>query len=307
MAFLLIVSSLAGLAAVIVHLAIRFSWCDVRPFLDFSGTSFSFMGFAYGIYLLVGTVALVAVFVNGWRRSMLLPILAIGGCGAGLFSFSPVYVSLPFAGAEILLLVYAIFFTKRNLRTSDGMRFFVVGLISLAFVGLLAASTLPEKALNARLAFLADWSLFPKEFWNVRALLSGMALQSWTGHLWIGTGLGSFPLDFRFRASAAIWAQMPAGAQAVPNGWWWVLSERGVVGLTALLMPIGFLLVAYLRRFYESIANWRMPHPACLLAPIVVFLFCGLSFLDCSPMRAEVLMAMGAVLAVAAAAFSKRK
>lgn len=306
-AFLLLSSSLAGLASIVAHIALGLGNSRVVSFAGLENSGFSFFGVVFGLYLLFGTVSLVAALECGWWRAMFLPVVAISGSGAGLFSFSPGYALVGFLFAEALLLGYSFFFAQKTIRSSEVIKQFFLVLTALLLAGLLPATFLPERVFESRLSVVSEWSLFSAWFWDARAALSKMALKAWTSHLWIGTGVGSFSLDFRFGASPSDWALLPSGALSVPNGWWQMLAERGIVGLAIFVLPIGFLLFSYGCRFFGSIADWESPNPACLLAPLLVALLGFLSFLDCSPFRAEVLMASGAALAVSAGSFPRRK
>ncbi len=307
MAFLLLSSSLAGLASVVAHIALGLGNSRVISFAALEGSGFSFFGVVFGLYLLIGTVSLVVALECGWWRVMFLPVIAISGSGAGLFSFSPGYALVGFVFAEALVLGYSFFFAQKTICSSEVVKQFFLVLTALLFAGILPATFLPERFFESRLSAVSEWSLFSTWFWDARAALSKVAIKAWTSHHWIGTGIGSFSLDFRFGASPSDWALLPSGALSVPNGWWQMLAERGIVGLAIFVLPIGFLLFSYGRRFFWSIADWETPNPACLLAPLLVMVLGFLSFLDCSPMRAEVLMASGAALAVSAGSFPRRK
>ena len=50
-----------------------------------------------------------------------------------------------------------------------------------------------------------------------------------------------------------------------------------------------------------------MPHPVCVIAPVVFVLFVLAGFVDCSPLRAEVLLATGALMAISAMSFPKAR
>ena len=307
LSFLLLASSLAGLAAVIMHVSVNVGLPGVRPFVEFADGSFTFIGFVFGLYLLVGIVSLFAVFENGWNAVILLPILAIGGNAAGCFSFAPAYLVLGILAAAAILRVYRMFCTKKGLMLSGKIKIFFVGLAAVILGALLVVMFLPEKTLAARLAPFRELVVFSDSFWNVRRVVSAMAFKSWISHLWTGTGLGSFLFDFRFNATAEDWQLLPRGAVNVPNGWWQLLAERGIVGLVSFLLPIGFLAVSYVRRLVDNFRDWSLPHPACLLAPVLLVLLGAAGFVDCSLFRPEVQMICGPVLAISALAFPKKK
>ena len=195
----------------------------------------------------------------------------------------------------------------RNLRRQAEFRMFVVFGLSLAIGGLLVAFLMPEDPLAARLDAFASRTFAPEGFWELRRTLSDVALRAWKTAPWIGTGLGSFGLDVRFHALAAEWAVIPRGQAAVPNGGWTLLAEQGVVGVALYLLPFGFLVFTYARRLVVWTKAVCLPHPACLLAPLVLVLFALDAAVDGSFLRPDVLLVACAGMAVAAKSFPKRE
>ena len=307
LSFLLLASSLAGLAAVVMHVAVYVGLPGVRPFIEFADGSFTFVGFVFGLYLLAGIVSLFAVFENGWNAVILLPILAIGGNAAGCISFAPAYLVLGIMASVVILRTYMAFCSNKILVLSGKIKIFFISLAAVVMGVLLVAMFLPEKTLAARLAPFRELVVFPDSFWNVRRVVSAMAFKSWISHLWTGTGIGSFLIDFRFSATAEDWQLLPRGAVNVPNGWWLLLAERGIVGCVSFLLPMGFLAVSYVRRLVDNFHDWSLPHPACFLAPILLVLFGAAGFVDCSLFRPEVQMICGPVMVISALAFPKKK
>ena len=306
MAFLLVSSFLSGLASLIALGALYEKVPGVERLLSLAGEGgFSFLGFAFGLYLVGGLVALVAIFENRWRMSFLMLMPAIGGNAAGLFAFAPPYLSAALAVGGLVTLAYAFGYACKAYPASDGFKLMVIGGMALALGGLLVAAILPKTVLDERLAAFTRFDLFPEHFWESRAALSAVAFKSWVKHIWIGTGIASFPLDFRFAAHESDWALFPRGAVAPSNGWWLLLTERGLVGTVFFVLPFGFLLFTYFRRLIGGVRGWMLPHPAALVAPVTLSLFVAAGFVDCSLLRVEVVMAMCAFLAVSAASFQR--
>ena len=308
-AFLLLASFLSGLAAFIALVALHAGTAGALALLqsDGGGAARSFIALAFGLHLIGGMVALIAVAEYGWGFSFFLLLPAIGGNGAGLFAFAPAYLSAAFAGAAVLTLVSVIIFSLLAFSSSDGLKLLVIGGIALGLGGLLAATTLPKTVMDERLVAFTSLAFFPERFWEIRGMLSTVAFKSWISHIWIGTGIDSFPLDFRFAAQDADWQALPRGATAGAHGWWLLLAERGLIGAVFFVLPFVFLLFTYVRRLVEGVRARTMPHPVCLLAPVVLVLFVATGFVDCSLLRAEVVMAMCAYLAVSAAAFPRMR
>ena len=307
MAFLLLSSALAGLAALIAILSAGSGNLSVLKMMKASLTSYSFVGSVFALDFLAGLAALVAAFERKWRLVMPLFVLAIGGTAAGAFAFAPAYVSCVFAGAGILLLAYAFLYSARALPASGEFKMLVVCGIALTLGWLAAVSLLPEEVLATRLAAYRTLEFLDERFLSLRDIVSPVAFKAWTSHIWIGSGIGSFPLDFRFGATAAGWAQVPGGVAMVPNGWWQLLVERGVVGALALAIPFGFLLTTYFIRMVGGFCNPELPHPACWLAPLGLAALCVTGTYDCSFLRPDALMSAAALSVVAAQTFLKRK
>ena len=306
MAFLLLASFLSGLAAFIALVALHEGAAGALALLPSDGgAARSFIALTFGLQLIGGLVALIAIAEYRWGLSFFLLLPAIGGNAAGLFAFAPAYLSAAFAVAGILMLAYVLVFSFQAFLSSDGFKLLVIGGVALTLGGLLAAAILPKAVMDERLMAFTNHAFFPERFWEIRGMLSTVAFKSWISHIWIGTGIDSFPLDFRFAAQDADWVALPRGATAVANGWWLLLAERGLVGAVFFVLPFGFLLFTYGRRLVGGVKARALPHPICLIAPVALVLFVAIGFVDCSPLRAESLLAMCAYLAVSAAAFPR--
>ena len=307
--FLLVSSALAGLAAVIDLVALRIGRFGgaVALLPPEDGLGCSFAGFAFGLYLIGGMVALVAVFEQNWNKALGFAALAIGGTTAGVIAYAPFHLSAALVVAAFLMLVYALVFSGKTFQPSGFFRIVLVALASLALGGLLVMVALPGNAFAAQMSKLPEFSYFPEGFLKIRETLSVIAFKSWISHLWLGTGVSSFPLDFRMHAQAADWELLPRGTVALANCWWLLLAERGVIGFMLFVLPFGSLLFTYGRRLIGSVTSLELPHPACIVAPVVFALFVAAGFFDCSPARAEVLLATGSLGAISAASFPRAR
>ena len=305
--FLLVSSSLAGLAAVICLLLLRLGasgW--MRTLLPSSdGFECSFAGFEFGLYLIAGLIALAAVFEQNWDKALVPAALAIGGTIAGAVAFAPPCLSMVLVAVSLLVLGYVFIFSSRAFRAAELFKLVLFSIVALVLGGLFVAIVLPGDVWAERLSLLSEFKLFPDEFWNIREALSAIAFKSWISHLWLGTGASSFPLDFRVHAQAADWELLPRGVSAVANGWWLLLAERGIVGLMLFVLPFGFLLFVYVCRLIGGVSGWKLPLPACIVAPLVFLLFVADGFFDCSLLRVEVLLATGALIVISAVSFPR--
>lgn len=289
--FLLLSSALAGLAAIIDLFFIREG--------DF--------GFVFGLSLVGGVISLVSALERNWNLALLPAALAIGGSIAGILVFTPPHLAVVLVAVGLLTLVYVLVYSGKVFRSVGLFRIVLVGSAAFAIGGLLVAVALPKDVFAERLAVYQGLRIVPERFMEIRGALSSIAFRSWISHLWIGTGLSSFPLDFRVNAQAADWVLFPRGATTIANGWWLLLAERGLVGSVLFVLPFVFLLVTYVRRLVGGVAEWGFPHPAYLIAPIAFALFVADGFFDCSQLRAEVLLATGSLMAVSAASFPMLK
>ena len=305
MAFLLVSSSFAGLAAVIAAVSVAFGNSQAVTAAKCLSPAYSFVGLAFGVFLLCGFVPLIAAFERKWDFAMLAMPLSVGGTAAGAFVFSPALLIFSVAVVAILLLAYAFAYACRTLQSAGEFKFLVILGISLTLGGLLVAVVLPDEIMQGRLAPLMSLQPLDEGFFKVRAMLSGIAVKAWLSNLWIGEGVGAFPLSFRFNAAEADWALVRGTVAAVPNGWLQVLAERGVVGLISLMLPVGFLLFSYFRRACGMFRSGDFPHPACCLGVLVPVLLFATGVLDCSLWRADVLIVAGASMAVSANSFPR--
>ena len=307
MGFLFLSSMLAGLAAAVVISLAACGNAVALAALRTKTMSSSFVGLAFSLQLLGGVTALVAAFERKWRMAMPLFAFAIGGTAAGAFAFSPALISFAGGCASVILLVYSFAFACRKLRGSSEFKYLVFCGISLTLGGLLIAAFVPEKTLAERIAPYMSFVAFPDRFWELRELMDGIALKTWLANLWIGTGIGSFPLDFRFAAKPEAWELVQGGVVAVPNGWLALLVERGLVGAVTLALPIAFLLFSYGVRLVEGVRVRAMPHPACLLTPLALAVVGVVGVYDCSVLRADALLAGMPLLAVSANSFLRKR
>ena len=77
---------------------------------------------------------------------------------------------------------------------------------------------------------------------------------------------------------------------------------------TRITIVSGFLgagKTTLIRRLIGGISGWELPSPACIVAPLVFLLFVAAAFVDCSPLRVEVLLVTGSLMAISAASFPR--
>lgn len=307
MAFLLVSSSLSGVAASLLILLASRGDAVVNAAIACGPSWLHYPGVSFALFLLCGTVALYGAFERGWNAAVLLVVFAVGGNAAGLFAFAPAFDAVVFAGVAVVLFFVVFASACRSLRGSGEFRMLVVFSIALVLGALLVVAVLPDKVVAAKTAPIVAMDLLPADLLDRRRVLSSAAFKSWVLHPWAGVGMGAFQFNLRFSVAASDWSFVPRGIAAVPNGWWQLLVERGIVGVVAVALPFGFLLFTYFRRAAGCVRARRLPGPTVLVAPLAIAALAATAFFDCSLLRADVLVIAGAILAVSAKSFPKEK
>ncbi len=313
--FLFISSFLGGVAAIA---AIALCACGHEGLLEIAKCSevdASYMGHAFGLLLSAGLVALVGSFERQWKRAMPLLLPAIGGCGAGLYCFSTDIVIIVHAVAAVVVLAASLVYAHRKVGGLVIPRCLALILISAAAGFLLVYAVVPESVRADRFAWLQQEEvghLFSERFIAARERLSSIALNVWKDRPWLGTGIGSFGYEIRFKAEESDWTMLDSSQSGALNGWWQLLAERGISGLVFLAVPIMFLLWAYARRAAQAFmhavsrrhfAEIALFHPICWLGPISVVVTVACGFIDHSFWRPETMMTVAAMFAMSGSAF----
>ena len=306
-AYLLISSSLAGVGAVILIIAQYCGHEGAIGLMRISLNNPSYAGVAFAIHFLSGIAAMVGAFERKWNAAIFLALFSLGGSAAGLFAFAPAYVSAVFAGAVVILTVYAFCYMGRTMRKAAEFKYLVVLGLSMTLGALLVLSFMPEAQISARIAPFLDGGFLSDELMKPRQTLSDIAFKTWIGHMWIGSGIGSFPVDISFNATNEDWGIIGNDRLLALNGWWQLMAERGILGGVFFAVMLGFLFFTYVRRMIGAFKAWQWPHPVSFAAPLAILATALAAFFDCSFMRADVIIAIGAAMAVAAGAFPKEK
>ena len=301
-AFLFAATSFAGCAALVAVTCCAFGHAGCLRAAACALTDASFAGTAFALHFLGGLVGLVGAYERKWGSAIFFYSLGLGGTAAGLYFFAPVPVIGVFLAAGALLFaasLVSVGWTKgRNIAFKS-----LASLVLASLVPVLCAFGFAPAGLNAeRLApFLGDGTIFPAGFEAARGLLSSIAGKVFWEHPWIGTGLGSFPLDIKFGATAADWPLLTPGQASALNGWWQLVAERGIVGTLFFAVALGFLGWTFVRRLVGCFGK-SFFIPVCLLGPVALAAAATEAFFDVSFLRADVLMALAAFIALAGAA-----
>ena len=312
--FLFIASTLAGFAAVIATVSAAFGYGGALAAAECKMTDATFAGNGFGLHLVGAMVAIVVAFDRKWKRAMPLMIVAVGGCGVGLYVFSPDFVIIVYAAAAVLALAFSLVYAQRKVGGLVAPKCLAILLIAAAAGAVLTMGVVPASVKDARFAFLLqeEGKLLSDAFMAARESLSSIAFAVFKEHSWLGTGLGSFGLDIRFQAKDADWALFSSAQQGALNGWWQMIAERGISGVIFFVSPLFFLLWTYVLRAVEAVRRLFVAgrlgdvmafQPTCALGPIVLAAAASCGFIDHSFWRPETMMAVATMFAMSGSSF----
>ena len=305
-AWFFVASVLAGTAAVVSVFLANIGNEEVRAAMRCSQAGFSFVGMAFAMHFAGGIVALTAAIENKWNRVVPLMILSIGGTALGSIAFLPPYAVGVFAVAQTLVFAYSFVYCLRAVRSVAEFKMVMIFALALACGWVIAVMTGVSGLVTERAAAVVGRDILTESLMRTRDVVSAAAVKAWMVHPWTGTGIGSFALDLRFNVQAQDWAFIPRGLVAPPFGWLCILTERGIVGVAALVLPWLFLLVIWVVRLIGWLFVRTLPQPACWIGPIVCAAVAVTGLWDCSCFRADVLMAAYGMLALSASSFPKK-
>ncbi|MBP5286211.1 MAG: hypothetical protein ILO34_08940 [Kiritimatiellae bacterium] len=311
-AFLFVLSLAAGISAAIAAILglcgngriLALAACDLADA--------SFCGFSYGLCFLAAICALPGMFERRWTKAMVFLPISLGGSALGLFLFAPARVSSSFAMVAVLTLAVSLAYAGAKLSYSAAPKCLIFCGFSLILPAVFVVLLLPEEMWQAKIAEYMVWTFSTAETENVRAVLSGIASGAWSDNPWLGTGLGSFPLDIRFRADAAAWAVLPPLQKTALDGWRQLLAERGIIGAALFVSPLALLAWTWFHRlakaaieaFGRSFHSFvRATNPVCWLGVAVVAIAAAGGFCDVSVLRPDATLIAWPLIAVSASSF----
>ena len=266
----------------------------------------SYIGTSYGIYATVGIAALAGSFEIKWNKAMLLYSTGTAGCLVGLYFFAPSYVIVFFLAALLATSIASFFYAGIACDKTVAFKCVASLLMSLFMVASCCMALAPEFLETARLEPFIDgkFELFGQQYMKIRALCASFASKVWNSSPWLGTGLGTFPLNVRFNATFEDWAVLPPGQSSAVVGWWHVLAERGLVGAVSFCSVVVALVVTFVVRAVKSVRSPVRPFYPVAAAAIAVFAcFVAQIFFDTSFLRTDVLLAGASLLALGGGSF----
>lgn len=312
--FLFVAAFLAGVAAIVAGLCAACGHKGALAAAACSTADASFVGNAFGLHLAGSMIALVGAFERKWKSAMPLLIVAIGGCGVGLYMFAPDLVILVYLVSAVIVLAFSLMYAQKKIGVLAAPKCLAMLLVAVAAGVVFSLGVVPAAVKASKFAFLSqeDAKFLPEWLFGARDALSAIAASVWKDHSWLGTGLGSFALDIRFNASSADWALFAPKQAGALNGWWQMLAERGISGVILFASPLFFIAwtyvlraVAFVGRVVSSghLAELMATHPVCALGPVAVAATAACGFIDHSFCRPETMMAATAMFALSASAF----
>jgi hypothetical protein len=304
--FYLSLTVLAGISAIVAVFMLSSDGETAIAMQSCEYANPSFIGTAYGICLVCGVATAFACIEEKVGIAVtLIALISNGAIATGLVLFAPQFTVCVFLVAILILSIVSFIAIGRKMSGGRSLRYILVVLVVVAAVVLPLISCDDGSALATRRDQVLSLQFFPKGFSELRNVLSGVSLRVWKGGPWLGSGLGSFSLDMRAVATPADWAVATPFQAASINGWWQLLVERGVVGALFMACALGMLIWTYVRKVvFQSVRrSLRGIHfTGCLVLMVLVVL----AFVDCSFLRADVLLSASAAFALATTAIPVR-
>lgn len=306
LAFAFALTVLAGLSSIVACLMLSNGAEAALAMQNCDYANPSFAGTAYGVCFVVGVATVFsAIDEKAGIAAALASVFSSGAIASALVLFAPQFTVCVFLFAGLAVAIVYFAAMGRKITGSRSLKYVIALLILAAFVALPLVMCDDGSALAARRDQVLSLQFFPKGLFELRDVLSGISLKVWKGGPWLGSGLGSFPLDMRSVASQADWAVATPFQTASVNGWWQLLVERGVVGALFMACALGVLIWTFVRKAFflrerRSLRGIHFAGCAVLLALV------ALAFVDCSFLRADVLLSASAAFALATAAIPVR-
>ncbi len=293
---------------------------QLKPFAGWMLSGFAEMPFwasLFGVWLVLGIVCGIQAEAHVWRAARLPYVVGLAGNASALVFFAPPILASAWLVFALLMLVFSLVYLARA--NSVGA---VARNLSLAFVGFaipvfLVMMFVPESVRTGKLNGFDVVLAFPEAYKEASAALSRIGRQIWLSHPWFGVGTGAYGLHVPFLAEKADWAVIPAQPKFALNGYWMILSERGIVGCILPAVGLGMLLYTYFARLGRAFLHLRHQDgsdifpfavPPVAWCPLFIVLFLAVEALA-SPifLNDTLFLTVLTTLALSAAAFPKVK
>ena len=300
-AFLCTVCALAGFAGHV--LAVEFLCGDktVSRIAQCSLQSPFYIGPAFGVALLCGIAGLFGAAEKRWTRTEFIVAAGLAGAMCGMLMFSTLVATLAFLVAALVMITVGYFLNRNVFEGAASLRCGVFFIAMTVFGGLFVASADAGSGVADRLEAAQKLELLSPEYVVARPPLSRIAFAAFKDNLWLGTGLGSYPVDVRFRAEASDYNSIMPGQAGALNGYLHLVAERGVLGAGICFVALGFLVWGFVSRLMSSFGKFEF-RAAHILFPVVFVVAAALMFVECSWLKSDAMAVLLGALAVSAAA-----
>ncbi len=215
------------------------------------------MGALWGIWFLASLSAGVQAELRDWRRGRPLICLALAGNLAGLFFFSPPYVSCSYLALGVLYAVYSWIWIGYSGTKGAVVRSIVLFLIGIAMAASLLFALAPDSVKESKVQGFDSATVWCDKDREADATLNGMAKRMWLEEPWCGVGLGAFPLKAQFVGKDADWEVVPSSPKRAINGYWTLISERGNVMCGLFVVGLGMMLWFWGSRLFDVVFHAR--------------------------------------------------
>lgn len=310
--FMSLFAGIGGYAAAV-------AWCtghaEAVRLVTAAGSFVSYSGVAFALYFIAGIFALGSAFENGWRGYIGWSMLGVSGSALGAFLFAPSSIVMVAAIAAAVALAIVAVRTVRMVSPVAMVKLLLAVAAALVLPAMGVMNFMPHEQQLAKIGAFVGQPWLDEGTLALRSTLSDIAIDVWKKHLWIGSGLGSVPLQLRFAATPELWKLMPSGPTSVMNGWCALLMERGIFGVVLPLVALGFMFYGWIRRLVDVVIEFVRGSGELTLAeaysPMAVLPLVALTvpvvsgFFDSSFIRPDVVLALGAFFAVGAGSFRR--
>jgi hypothetical protein len=243
-------SAIGGLAAVIcVSLGIE-------SFKNNALSSFGaehFFGTCFAFILPIAIACGIESEERGISKVRLLFAFAVAGNGVAAFVFLPLLLAVGYISISVFVSVISLALCKKRAgaaacaRAASMLAFGVIGAVSAVLVPSYK-NIIQEKAKGINIE-----NAMPLALTDRNEALQRVSLAMWKDFQWSGVGVGAFKLQAPFYVAKEDWQVLPPRPTQSCNGYFTLLSERGIIGSLFWIIGVGFLLFSWISRLVGSL------------------------------------------------------
>ena len=231
----------------------------VEPFHTSALASFGtpcLWGSMYAMFLLVTVACGIEAEGRGMTKSRLFFAWSVAGNGMGAYLFLPGLLSVAYLSLAALVAIVAIVLLKQRSGAAAAAR--ATSMLAFGIIMATFATILPPYAeiQEAKVKGFAIETAFPPALADRNAALARISKAIWMDHPWSGVGIGAFKLHAPFSAGKDDWAVLPPQPTVGPNGYFTLVTERGIVDALLWCAVIAMLVYFWVFRFIGSF-KWQ--------------------------------------------------